>query len=154
MKKIKGNKKKKIKYGRKSYNCTRIEQPFGHNRSRVISEVQKQSHFSKIISNTNSFFVSQIVEQEVHDTIKHLPNKKFEDDMGLSNYLIKKNNPIITAQLTIVFNQIISEAVYRSCNKTAKVITIFKERDKSLPFNYFPISLLSYFFTCNNCFLN
>ena len=61
--------------------------------------------------------------------------------MSLSIYLIKKINPIITAYLTIVLNQIISEAVYPSCIKTAKVVTIFKERDNSFPC-YRPISLV------------
>ena len=89
---------------------------------------QKQNDFFKTTANTNSFFLSQIDKQEVYDTIKQLPNKKSEDDMG-------------PAHLTIIFNQMISEAVFPSCLKRAKVVPIFKG-DKSLPCNYKPISLI------------
>ena len=44
--------------------------------------------------------------------------------------------------MTSTFNQIISEAVYPSCIRAAKVVPIFKEGDKSFPCNYRPISLV------------
>ena len=87
--------------------------------------------------------MSQIDEQEVYDTKKQLPNKKSEDNMGLSNYLIKKINPISTAKFTIILIQIIGQAVYPSCLKTAKVVPTFKEGDKSLPCNYRPLFFIS-----------
>ena len=80
----------------------------------LSSDFKNRVIFPKNIANTNSSFLSQIDEQDVCDTKKQLPNKKSEDDMGLSSYLMKKINPIITAQLTFIFNQIISEAVYPS----------------------------------------
>ena len=97
--------------------------------------------FPKLCQN-KFLLLSQINEQDNYDTIKQLPNKKFEDDMRLSNYLIEKINPIITTHLTIIFNNINNEPVYPSCLKTAKTVPVFKEGYKSLPCNYKPTSLV------------
>ena len=44
--------------------------------------------------------------------------------------------------MTSTFYQINSEAAYPSCLKTAKVVPIFKEGDKTFPCNYRYISLV------------
>ena len=62
---------------------------------------------------------------------------------GISNENLKCCSPIIERHLARNFNKCMDEGVFPGIFKTAKVVPLFKKREKKDPANYCPINLLS-----------
>jgi hypothetical protein len=69
------------------------------------------------------------------------PNKA-SDIYKIKPEMIKDMTPFLAPLLTILFNKAIDEDRYPDSLKFTKVIEIYKKKDKTLPVNYRPISLL------------
>ena len=69
------------------------------------------------------------------------PNKA-SDIYNIKPAIIKSLAPFLTPILTTLFNRTITEHEYPDPLKITKVIEIYKAKDKTLPANYRPISLL------------
>ena len=93
--------------------------------------IQKQT---RVLQETNA--------DEVFETVRHLKNKNFCDMFQLSSSLLKAVNPATCELLASVFNKCVEKTYYPKILKTAKVIPIFKSREKDNTQNYRPLSLL------------
>ena len=67
---------------------------------------------------------------------------KADDIYKIKPALIKDLTPFLSPILTRLYNQSIDEHEYPDSIKFTKVIEIYKAKDKTLPENYRPISLL------------
>ena len=76
-------------------------------------------------------------------SIKSIDNKKSTGPDSISIKMLKVTLPYILNLLTDMFNRILSDGIYPSLWKTARVVPIFKTGDKNVASNYRPISVLS-----------
>ena len=93
----------------------------------------------------NTLFINPVTENELLNLIKKLPVDKAPGLDCIPSNLIKCSADYIVKPLTYIFNLSFSHGVFPEHLKIAKVIPIFKKKDKSLAGNYRPISLLSIF---------
>ena len=89
-----------------------------------------------------SMFLADITDKEVFDIINNAPNKYSEDCYDLNYYCIKKFSNVLSPFLSKWFNECFNLGVFPDCLKIAKVFPLHKSRDKSIPSNFRPISLL------------
>jgi retron-type reverse transcriptase len=100
-------------------------------------------------NSADSCFFSPIDESEMRKSIAQINTGKSPGEDTIPARLIKDNINYFAPLLTELFNKIISEGVYPSNEKIAKIIPLFKKGDKSNAANYRPISLLN---ICNKIF--
>lgn len=101
--------------------------------------------FNTIRSNPNSMVLSSTTPAEILTIICALNNSNGGGPDNMRNGVLKRNAFFFSELLAKLFNQILETGVYPDILKTAKVIPIFKQGDKSLISNYRPISTLSVF---------
>ena len=90
-----------------------------------------------------TIFLNPVTEDELLSDIKKLnPRKSAGADDITPKLLVNTAEEIITP-LCIIFNSAIGSATYPSEMKLAKVLALYKKKEKYLPENYRPISLLS-----------
>ena len=82
---------------------------------------------------------------EILNATKLLTNKKNPDHTGVSSNFVKQIITSIINTLHYIFNLSLNSGVVPIQFKIAKVIPIFKARDRTSMDNYRPISLLSTF---------
>lgn len=137
----------------------------------VIGDKNKADHFNKYFStigeemnksiiNTNNltfenYMPNKVVncsirlqttnEIEIMKYINNLPNKASCGTDQISQKLLKVICQEVTPTLTKLINLSIKETSYPKCLKSAKIIPIYKNGDRSSCNNYRPISLLSAF---------
>ena len=104
----------------------------------LAKKIEKPYDGNMINRVVDSFVLKPIQNDEVKSEIKELVGKKSSDYMGLTNYLLKTINPVISGYLTDIFNKIIDESHYPESLKVSKVVPIFKDGDPSEPNNYIP----------------
>jgi len=92
-----------------------------------------------------SFFIAPTNEFEIYKIIGNLKPKKSASDDGISNLLIKKLREVIVIPLTIIINKTIETGIVPDIFKVAKIIPIYKSKQKDLFINYRPISILPSF---------
>ena len=91
--------------------------------------------------NISSLFISPCTENEVIQQINSFKNNSSSGpDEISSRFLILAATP-----LKILFNYSFKSGIFSDCPKTAKVIPIYKQGDKTDIGNYRPISILSSF---------
>lgn len=83
-----------------------------------------------------------ISESEVKKLIKKIDNSKTSNVKGITTKLLKDAFMYLVPQLTYLFNLILITCTIPSPWKTATVTPIFKEGDRTVIFNYRPISVL------------
>ena len=88
------------------------------------------------------FQFSNINEATVLTTISSLNSKNSCGYDGLSTKLIKEIGPELLKPLTLIINQCFNTGIFPDNLKLAKVIPLFKNKDKDIISNYRPISLL------------
>ena len=97
--------------------------------------------FSKLTDNSLSEI--NCTEHEIQTIIEVInPNKASGDD-GISHKMHKGVSKSVSNPLCILMNRSFSEGIFPDTWKLANVIPIFKKGDKSQPFNYRPVALLS-----------
>ena len=79
---------------------------------------------------------------EICKIVERLKAKSSFGVDGVSNLLLKCLVHIIKGPLCTIFNRSLQEGVFPDLMKLARVVTLFKSRDVTLPDNYRPISLL------------
>ena len=109
----------------------------------LSSKLPLKNYINNITTNENSMVIFNTDRLEVMKVISKLKNKKSYGHDGISNEILKCCSPIIEPYLANAFNKAISESVYPTSLKKAKVVPLFKKGDKKNPENYRPISLLS-----------
>ena len=104
-------------------------------------------HFKDYLRNKiqDSFYLSNVIENDICQIIRKLKAKKSSGTDGISNILIKYCMNELLTPLTRIFNASINQAKYPNSWKIAKVIALYKKKKKDNPANYRPISLLNCF---------
>ena len=97
-----------------------------------------------ITSNTpNTLSFITITEEQVHKKLSSLNQNKSPGPDHLHPKLIYELSGVLVKPFTILFNKSIQEGVVPQDWKIAKVTSIYKKGDRSLPDNYRPVSLTS-----------
>ena len=93
-------------------------------------------------SNHNSIYFTPTNTEEISDIINVLKNKKSTGHDGISSSLIKQIKTAICIPLTTIINKSLETGQVPTNMKLAKVILIYKAKDKKILNNYRPVSLL------------
>jgi len=93
----------------------------------------------------NTFFFKPYTPNEIEKILKKLPKKKAPGMDNISNKAVQLAAPFIKKSLCHIVNLSISQGIFPSKLKMAKIIPIYKKGKHDLCSNYRPISLLSVF---------
>ena len=85
---------------------------------------------------------TKINEQHIRDAIGKIKTSKGFGNDNISRYFLKLALPYIIKSLAYLFNKPLEERVFPALWKTARIIPIFKDGDKSAKENYRPTSVL------------
>ena len=117
--------------------------------SKVHSKLKKSHRSYKSYlphqSLSSSFFLRPTSPGEIRKIINNLKSKPSSSFDNISTILVKSLPDNAINCLSDIFNSSLSEGVFPSAFKLAKVAPIFKKGDATLIENYRPISLLSSF---------
>ena len=91
------------------------------------------------------FTLTDTSRTEITKIISKLKANKSAGHDGLPPKVIKKCCRELCTPLIIIINRSIREGVFPDMLKIAKVIPIYKKKDRLIPGNYRPVSLLSCF---------
>lgn len=91
----------------------------------------------------NSLFLNPTSPFEINSLIKLMKAKKSSGHDNISSWLIKQLNVTICSPIAIIINKSMSEGMFPDDLKIAKIIPIYKSKEKHYFNNYRPISLLS-----------
>ncbi len=91
----------------------------------------------------HSMFLSPTDAMEIHSIIGKLKPKKSTGSDNISSWLIKKLHNVISEPLAMIINISLGEGIFPDKLKIAKIIPIYKSKEKNQFNNYRPISLLS-----------
>ena len=111
--------------------------PMLSSKLRVVDPNMNKTRVSKTL------FLQPTDQWEVAKNLKQVKNKKGYGLDEISNEILKFCSPVIEPAIAAAFKRGIEERKFPKCLKDAKVIPIFKKRDKRKPENYRPLSLLS-----------
>ena len=116
----------------------------GENLASKIPKSNKHinEYLARIEKNEKSLFLRPTSEQEINKIIEKLPNKNSSGHDNISNILLKKLKAPLLTPLNIIFNQSITSGIFPEEMKLADVFPLHKGKEKFLPTNYRPISLL------------
>ena len=92
--------------------------------------------------NPHSFFMTPSDPNEIYEVLKLLKPKKSAGHDNLSTYFLKLINEKVATPLSILINKSLQTGVFPDSLKIAKVVPIYKSKDKDNFSNYRPISLL------------
>ncbi len=111
----------------------------------TISNLQeKDINLPLLHKQSNSTINSiQLSEDEIKDIIKNIPINKATGPDKISHKLLKHICLSVAKPITILFSMSLTESVYPTKWKLAHVLPLFKKGDKTITFNYRPISLIS-----------
>ena len=100
--------------------------------------------FQDYLSNPNehSLYLAEILPHEIDEIIAKLGSNKSGDLYGITSNIVKLGGLPLTQILTSLFNKSISQGIFPSALKCAKVIPIHKGDSIFETSNYRPISLL------------
>ncbi len=116
----------------------------GPNLSKQIPASRKTyKEYMNINPPINSLFFNPTDPNEINSIIKLMKSKKSVGHDNISSWLIKKLNETISSPISILINKSMVEGVFPDKLKVAKIIPIYKAKEKNLFNNYRPISLLS-----------
>jgi hypothetical protein len=93
----------------------------------------------------NSLFFSPTDPNEIDRIIKSLKSKKSSGPDKISSFFFKQIGPSIAYPLSIIINKSLVNGVIPDNLKLAKIIPIYKAKERDQFTNYRPVSLLSSF---------
>ena len=96
-------------------------------------------------SPSNSAYFAPCDNSEVHNLILGLKSSMCTGYDGISGHVFKNVSKEIAIPLSYLINNSLSNGIFPSALKEAKIIPIFKAGDKNLCSNYRPISILPFF---------
>ena len=109
----------------------------------LSSNIPHTDFTSNIKTVENSMVLNKTNIDEITAILKKLKNKRSTGPSGISNEILKLCSPVIEPYICKIVNKCIEEETFPDCLKVAKVISLYKKGDKTIPENYRPISLLS-----------
>ena len=92
-----------------------------------------------------SIYFLLATNDEISKFISEIEEKKATGPDGISAYLVKISREVLTPTLTKILNTCIQKNTFPNLMKTAEIIPLHKEGDKTNSTNYRPISLLPVF---------
>ena len=95
--------------------------------------------------NEHSIFLAEVVPHEIDEFINDLGSNKSGDLYGITPNIVKLGGPVLTQTLTLLFNRSLTQGVFPTPLKNAKIIPIHKGDSIFEMSNYRPISLLPIF---------
>ena len=100
-------------------------------------------YLKKLQSNHKSLYLDPCDATEVKELINMLPLKNSHGHDNISNIMLKTIVNEIAVPLVMLINQSMSQGQFPTMMKLAKVVPLFKSKDRSIETNYRPISLLT-----------
>jgi hypothetical protein len=88
------------------------------------------------------FQLDKFTAEEVSKLQKNLNPHKASDTFKIKPAIVRDLNNFLTPILTELYNRAIEENNYPDALKLTKVVELYKSKDRTLPANYRPISLL------------
>ena len=88
------------------------------------------------------FQLDKFTEAEVSKLLQNLNPHKASDTFKIKPAIVRDLNNVLTPILTELYNRAIEENNYPDALKLTKVVELYKSKDRTLPANYRPISLL------------
>ena len=137
--------------GIKTNNPKQIANKFGSFYSSIGSTLaskfpkgkQDISHYMQKIPRTvSSMSLTNTTQHEIEKLINDLPNKTSCSHDKISNSLLKDLKCCISYPLMVIFNQSIASGTFPDKMKLAKIIPLYKGKERDEVINYHPISLL------------
>ena len=95
--------------------------------------------------NQHSIYLSEVLPHEIDEIVANLGSNKSGDLYGITSNIVKLGGPVLTQTLALLFNKSMSQGIFPSALKYAKVIPIHKGDSIFEMSNYRPISLLPIF---------
>ncbi len=91
---------------------------------------------------TNSVFFNPVTEYEVQCVLNEIKNKKSTGHEGISNFILKNIGGSILKPLCNLINMSLVSGYVPDILKVAKILPLYKNKEKNLLNNYWPVSLL------------
>lgn len=112
---------------------------------KIPNAVNAYPHYltKKQTPNTNSIFLGPTDPTEIENTLKSLKPKKSYGHDNISTHFLKQMGSAVAEPISILVNKSLSDGVVPDSLKLAKVVPIYKAKEKNDFSNYRPISLLS-----------
>ena len=111
--------------------------------SKISKGTQDISHYMQKIPRTvSSMLLTNTTQHEIEKLINDLPNKTSCGHDKISNSLLKDLKCCISYPFMVVFNQLIALGMFLDKMKLAKIIPLYKGKERDEVINYRPISLL------------
>ena len=101
-----------------------------------------KTYLRNVSSNASSIYLNPIIPIELEKIIDKLQPKLSSGLDDINNKIVKELKEYIVIPLTIIFNNSLAEGIFPQKMKTAKVVPLYKSKDRDLTTNYRPISLL------------
>ena len=104
---------------------------------------EENEHIDQNTHTNNPYFtLKQTTIHQVTKVMQAINTNKASDIHKIKPAIIKDLTPFLAPILTTLFNNAINENRYPDALKTTKIIELYKSKNKTLPINYRPISLL------------
>ena len=100
------------------------------------------SYLKEVESNQKSIFLMPVTEVEIRKIIGKLLPKHSSGIDNINNKILKELGDLIVYPLTKIFNNSLCEGIFPRAMKQAKVVPLYKSKNRELTTNYRPISLL------------
>ena len=111
--------------------------------SKIPKGTQDISHYiQKLPRTVSSMLLTNTTQHEIEKLTNDLPNKTSCGHDKISNSLLKDLKCCISYPLMVVFNQSIALGIFPDKMKLAKIIPLYKGKERDEVINYCPISLL------------
>ena len=101
-----------------------------------------KSYLGDIMNNHSSIFLNPVTSLEVEIIIGKLLPKHSSGLDNINNKILKEIGNLISDPLTMIINNSLSKGIFPKSMKQAKVLPLYKSKDRDLTTNYRPISLL------------
>ncbi len=89
-----------------------------------------------------SLFMAPTTQQEITEIFRSIKGKKTTDHDGLSSDLMKMLSERLAYPTRTPINRSIKEGHVPNCMKTAKILPLYKSKEKNQMTNYRPILML------------
>ena len=100
------------------------------------------TYLKNVRTNSKSIFLTPVTAVELERIIVKLKPKLSSGLDDINNKIIKELNEFIVPPLAVIFNNSLIEGIFPKRMKEAKVVPLFKSKERDLATNYRPISLL------------
>ena len=100
------------------------------------------NYLKQVKTNPQTIFLTPVTTVELEQIIKNLKPKLSSGLDDINNKIIKELKEYIIPPLSIIFNKSLVEGVFPDKMKEAKVVPLYKAKERDLATNYRPISLL------------